>query len=120
MKKLWPGLTSSLMLAASLHAEVKLPAVFGDHMVLQQQQSNPVWGWDAPGTKMTVSFAGQNYSATAGKDGKWTVKLAPLPANATPQTLTVAGSTTREIQDVLVGEVWLCSGQSNHQRIGKD
>ncbi len=113
MKKLWLGLTCSLVLVSNLQAELKLPAVFGDHMVLQQQQANSVWGWDAPGTKVTVSFAGQKYSATAAADGKWTVKLAPLPANATPQSLTVVGTTKREIQDVLVGEVWLCSGQSN-------
>ena len=113
MKKFWLGLASSLVLICSSQAELKLPAIFGDHMVLQQQQANPVWGWDAPGTKVTVSFAGQNYSTTAGSDGKWTVKLAPLPANAAPQTLTVVGTTRREIPDVLVGEVWLCSGQSN-------
>ncbi len=113
MKKLFLCFASSLGLASSVQAELKLPAVFGDHMVLQQQQANPVWGWDTPGTKITVRFAGQNYSTTAAADGKWTMKLAPLPANATPQTLTVVGSTTREIQDVLIGEVWLCSGQSN-------
>jgi len=113
LKKLGLGFASGLVLVSTLQAELKLPAVFGDHLVLQQQQSNPVWGWDAPGTKITVSFAGQNYSTTAGTDGKWVVKLAPLPANATPQILTVAGTTTREIKDVLIGEVWLCSGQSN-------
>ena len=113
MKKLWLCLMFSLVLVSSSRAELKLPAIFGDHMVLQQQNPNPVWGWDTPGTRITVSFAGQNYSAIAGADGKWSVKLAPLPANATPRVLTVAGSTTREIQDVLIGEVWLCSGQSN-------
>lgn len=96
-----------------LRAELRLPAIISDHMVLQQKQSNPIWGWDTPGTKITVSFAGQTYSTTAGNDGKWTVKLAPLPANAAPQTLTVVGSTKREIKDVLIGEVWMCSGQSN-------
>ena len=106
-------LTFSLLSALSSLAELKLPGIFGDHMVLQQKQSNPVWGWDTPGTEITVSFAGQTLSTKAGSDGKWTVKLAPLPANATPQTLTVAGSTRCEIHDVLIGEVWLCSGQSN-------
>ena len=102
-----------LTLATSLRAELKLPGVIGDHMVLQQQQANPIWGWDTPGTKVAVSFAGQTYTATADDDGRWTLKLAPMPANATPQTLVVVGSIKREIQDVLVGEVWLCSGQSN-------
>jgi len=113
MNKLCLFLAASLMLVAPLRAELKLPAIFGDHMVLQQQQANPVWGWDTPGTKVTVSFAGQTQSTTTGENGKWSVKLAPLPANAAPQTLTVVGSTKREIQDVLIGEVWLCSGQSN-------
>jgi sialate O-acetylesterase len=82
-------------------------------MVLQQQQTNPIWGWDAPGTKVTVTFAGQTKSAQAGGDGRWTVKLDPVPANAQPQKLTIAGTQTRDLQDVLVGEVWMCSGQSN-------
>lgn len=94
-------------------AELKIPAIIGDHMVLQQKQANPIWGWDTPGTTVTVSFAGQKVSSKAGDDGKWRVKLSPMPANASPQTLTVTGSSTREIRDVLVGEVWVCSGQSN-------
>ncbi len=106
----------SLALAPALRAELKLPAVIGDHMVLQQKLANPIWGWDAPGTQVTVAFAGQSHTATAGGDGKWLVKLAPVPANKTPQTLTItAGATRREITDVLVGEVWMCSGQSNMQ-----
>jgi len=113
MKKLLSLLAISLVIPLALRAELKLPAIIGDHMVLQQNQANPIWGWDTPGTNVTVSFAGQSYSATAGADGRWTVKLAPLPANATPQTLTVMGSTQRELQDVLIGEVWMCSGQSN-------
>jgi len=102
-------------LALQARAELKLPAIFGDHMVLQQKQANPVWGWDTPGTEVTVQFAGQTQSAKAGADGKWTVKLAPLPANAKPATLTIRGTSQRELKDVLVGEVWVCSGQSNMQ-----
>jgi len=111
MKRL--TLLLSLALAPGLRAELKLPAIIGDHMVLQQKQANPIWGWDAPGTKVTVNFAGQSKPAEAGGDGRWTVKLDPVPANATPQTISIAGSSKREIQDVLVGEVWMCSGQSN-------
>ena len=96
-----------------VRAELKLPAIFGDHMVLQQKQTNPVWGWDTPGTRVTVTFAGQNKSGTAGSDGRWEVKLDPVNANATPQVIAIAGSTQRDIKDVLVGEVWMCSGQSN-------
>jgi len=113
MKKLVLLLAFTIALTTGLRAELKLPAIIGDHMVLQQKQANPIWGWDTPGTQITVTFAGQSYSTAAGLDGKWTVKLAPLPANATPQTLAVVGSTQREIQDVLIGEVWMCSGQSN-------
>lgn len=115
MQRLSLGLLLALnfLLAPALRAELKVPAIIGDHMVLQQNQPNPISGWDTPGTKITVSFAGQQYSTTAGSDGKWAVKLAPAPANATPQTLTIKGTTTQKIQDVLIGEVWMCSGQSN-------
>src|SRR5687767_4205780 len=101
-----------LAFGSLLRAELKLPAIIGDHMVLQQKQANPIWGWDTPGTKITVTFAGQTQTATAGADGKWTVKLAAVPANATPQTIAITGTSKREIKDVLVGEVWMCSGQS--------
>jgi sialate O-acetylesterase len=113
MKTTFQLITFSCALAAAAQAELKLPAIIGDHMVLQQKQANPIWGWDTPGTTITVTFAGQTYPATAAADGKWSVKLAAMPANASPQTLTVAGSSKREISDVLVGEVWMCSGQSN-------
>ena len=113
MKKLLGLFAFSLALAPALRAELKLPAIIGDRMVLQQKQANAIWGWDTPGMKITVAFAGQNYSAAAGNDGRWLVKLAPLPANAAPQTLTIIGSVKRELSDVLIGEVWLCSGQSN-------
>jgi len=102
-----------LALGPLAEAELRLPSVIADHMVLQQKQSNPIWGWDNPGTKITLSFAGKTYTATADSDGKWTVSLDPQDANATPQTISVEGSSRRDIQDVLVGEVWLCSGQSN-------
>ena len=115
MKKLGLLLSCALALASVLRAELKLPAIIGDHMVLQQKQANPIWGWDTPGTRVTVKFSGQAYTATAGSDGRWTVKLAAAPANATPQILSIAGTTQRNITDVLIGEVWMCSGQSNMQ-----
>jgi len=103
----------TLALAPVLRAELKLPAIFSDHMVLQQNQTNPVWGWDTPGTKVTVTFAGQTRTDEADEKGAWRVKLDPVPANALPQKIAIAGSQKREINDVLVGEVWMCSGQSN-------
>ena len=82
----------SLLLAPALQAELKLSAIISDHMVLQQNLANPIWGWDTPGTQVTVAFAGQQKTAQAGSDGKWTVKLDPVPANAQPQVLTISGT----------------------------
>lgn len=105
--------TSALLsLAATARADVKLPAIFGNHMVLQRDAAVPVWGTAAPGEEVTVAIAGQTASAKAGADGKWSVKLTKLAADG-PQTLTVKGKNTVTFSDVLVGEVWLGSGQSN-------
>ena len=115
MKTLFPliALASALPLV-SLHAEIKLPAIIGDHMVLQQKQADPLWGWDAPGTTVTVAFAGQTKSVQTDAEGKWLVKLDPVPANDQPQSIAISDGTQMvEIKDVLVGEVWMCSGQSN-------
>src|SRR5271166_5633601 len=109
MRKTLFFLALNLTASIALRADVKLPAIISDHMVLQQKQTNPIWGWDTPGTKVTVTFADQTKSAEAGADGKWTVKLDPVSANAQPQTITIEGTNKKEIQDVLVGEVWMCS-----------
>jgi sialate O-acetylesterase len=101
-----------LLVQSSALADVKLPALFADHMVLQRDMKVPVWGWAEAGEKVTVSFGDQTKTATADKDGKWTVRLDELKAGG-PYTLTVKGANTLEVKDVLVGEVWLCSGQSN-------
>ena len=77
----------SILVDLNLQAEVKLPSIFGSHMVLQRDHANPVWGWAAPGEKITVSIAGQSHSATTDKDGAWRVKLQPLKVNAKGQTL---------------------------------
>lgn len=114
MKRYLPiFLTLSFLIPNLLRAELKLPAIIADHMVLQQKQENPIWGWDAPGTEITVTFGDQVKKAKAGDDGKWTVTLDPVDASADPATLKVDGSSSRVIKDVLVGEVWMCSGQSN-------
>lgn len=96
--------------------ELKLAAVFSDHMVLQRDKPVPVWGWADQGEKITVEFGGQKQSAVADGDGKWQVKLDPLEASAESQTLKVLSDhpdRKAEVSDVLVGEVWLGSGQSN-------
>lgn len=102
----------TLLLAVTARADVKLPAIFGDHMVLQRDTAVPVWGTAAPGEEITVSIAGQTATTKAAADGKWSVKLAKL-STAGPNTLTVKGANTLTYSDVLVGEVWLGSGQSN-------
>ncbi|MCB1227017.1 MAG: hypothetical protein KDK99_14465 [Verrucomicrobiales bacterium] len=95
-----------------LRADVTLPAIFSDHMVLQQGTEAAIWGWAEPGEKITLTVAGQTREATAGKDGSWSARLPKLPPGPVG-TLTVAGATTHTIEDVLAGEVWLGSGQSN-------
>jgi sialate O-acetylesterase len=104
-----------LLLAAALsaRADVRLAALFKNHAVLQRDKPLPVWGWAEPGEKVTVQFGGQSAEATANMDGKWAVKLAPMKANSTAQELVVTGKNTLRLRDVLVGDVWLCSGQSN-------
>ena len=113
MKRTSSILALALALPFAARAELKLPSVISDHMVLQQKQTNPIWGWDTPGTKVSVTFAGKTYTGDADKDGKWTVKLDPQAANAKPQAMTIKGTDTKQLEDILIGEVWMCSGQSN-------
>jgi sialate O-acetylesterase len=96
-----------------LQAEVRLPDVIGSHMVLQRELAVPIWGTAAPGEEVTVEFAGQTKSVKAGADNKWQVKLDPMPASAESRTMTIRGKNALTLTDVLVGEVWLGSGQSN-------
>ena len=91
-----------------------LHPLFTDNMVLQRGVSAPVWGWAEPGAKVSVSVAGKSAMAVTGADGKWMAKLPPLPVGG-PYTLTVTGPQTVTLQNVLVGDVWICSGQSNMQ-----
>lgn len=105
----------ALCAAAEVRAEVWLPDVLSDSMVLQRGVRVPVWGTAAPGEAVAVSFAGQTKKTTAGTDGRWRVWLDPLRADATPAVLTITGKNRVEVKDVLVGEVWLVSGQSNMQ-----
>jgi sialate O-acetylesterase len=102
------GMGSSL----AAQATVRLPALVGDHMVVQRNVPVPVWGWAAPGEPVTVTFRGKSYPATPAASGKWQVALPATPAGG-PYTLTIKGQNTLTVQDVLVGDVWLASGQSN-------
>ena len=101
-----------LALPVLLQAELLVPNQFTNHMVLQRNQENRVWGWDTPGTEVKVTFNGAELTGTADDQGRWEVKLPSREAGG-PHQLTIAGTSTKEIQDVLVGEVWVCSGQSN-------
>jgi len=109
-------LTALLILAgaASLAADVKPSALFTDHAVLQSGMAVPVWGTASPGERVTVTLNGEKQSATASADGKWMVRLKSLKPGG-PFRMTIAGNNTITIDDVLVGEVWLGSGQSNMQ-----
>ena len=93
---------------------MKVPALFGSHMVLQRDQKDRVWGWAEPGEDVTVKIGGQSHATKAGADGAWQVMLDPMPAGG-PHTLSIQGKNTLTFDDVLVGEVWICSGQSNMQ-----
>ena len=108
------GVIAALLVVSGLCAEVKLDDCFGDNMVLQRELPARIRGTAAPGEEVTVKFAGQTVTATADAKGDWLATLQPLKANKNPETLTVSGKdNTVTIDNVLVGEVWLCSGQSN-------
>src|SRR5580698_2802572 len=110
----WVPLGLLALLPAGARADVKVPAIFGSHMVLQRDQKDRVWGWADPGEEVTVKLAGQEKTAKAGPDGSWQVVLDPMAAGG-PHILTIQGKNTIRLVDVLVGEVWICSGQSNMQ-----
>jgi sialate O-acetylesterase len=93
-------------------AQIKLPAIFSDNMVLQRNAKIPIWGMAKPGQQITVKIHQQSKMATTDRDGRWRVDLAAMPAGG-PYELTVSGSETITFKNVMIGEVWLCSGQSN-------
>jgi sialate O-acetylesterase len=99
--------------AMALRADVTLPPLFADHVVLQRDQPVRIWGWAAAGEAVTVTFAGSSAHASADASGRWLVTLPPQKVSATGRDLEIRGRTTHVLHDVLVGDVWLCSGQSN-------
>ena len=117
MQQLTAHLTRFLCLLGiciSAQAEVSLPNIFGDHMVFQREQANPVWGKATPGEKVSVSIGEQFHTTTTSIDGSWRVTLEPLEVGG-PYELEIQGNNTLIFSDILVGEVWVCSGQSNMQ-----
>jgi sialate O-acetylesterase len=114
-----PGLAAAVLtLVVGPHpcarGDVKVPAIFGPHMVLERDQKDRVWGWAEPGEEVTVKIAGQSHTTKTGADGSWQVVLDPMPAGG-PHALSIQGKNALKFDDVLVGEVWICSGQSNMQ-----
>lgn len=113
MTRFFLSLWAVFGLAAFASAEVTLPNIIGSDMVLQQGKATNLWGWAEAGEDVTVSFGEASVSAKADGDGKWSLQLPAQEANAEPQTLTIKGSNEIELTNILVGEVWICSGQSN-------
>ncbi len=113
--KIVSALAIGILFSAFAGAAIRLPAVFGDHMVIQRDKPVIIWGWAVPQEAVTARLAGQEARSTAGADGRWQIVLPAVIAGAGPLELTVAGSKSAPVvlKDILAGEVWLCSGQSN-------
>jgi sialate O-acetylesterase len=103
----------SLFPQPAAQADVKLPSVLNSHMVLQRDMPIPVWGWADAGEKVTVSIGDEKATATADAQGRWNVSLPAMKADGKTYSLTVSGNNTLTLEDILVGEVWVGSGQSN-------
>jgi len=101
------------LFCTGVHAEVSLPAIFGDHMVLQQGTTIPVWGFAAPGERVSVSYAGRMGETVATSSGRWRVMLRPLKYSKTSESMVINGSNRIEFHDVIVGDVWICAGGGN-------
>jgi sialate O-acetylesterase len=116
MKHIFILVTAMMISQPTFGAEssIRLAGLFSNHMVMQRDRVVPVWGWAKPGGKVTLEFASQQKTVTADSEGRWTVNLDPIAVNATPQTMEISSEMeTLAIKDILIGDVWLCSGQSN-------
>ena len=96
-----------------IFGQIKLARLFSDHVVLQRQKPIPVWGWANPNESVSVALYNQNKTVQADANGKWTVEFAPMEAGGPFELKVAAKSGNLTLKDVLIGEVWLCSGQSN-------
>jgi len=109
------------VLSPAAFGDVRLPKIFTDHLVIQQELPVAVWGFADKGEKVSVALAGKSAETTADKSGKWRVDLPAMKADGKTHTLKVKGNNTLELEDVVIGEVWLASGQSNMNRpVGRD
>jgi sialate O-acetylesterase len=109
-----PSIVFLIVLSSAFYAksDVKVPKLIGDGMVLQCDKPLKIWGWASPGEKVTVTFIKKNYNTVTGTDGTWQVMLKPITAGG-PYNMTITGNNKIEIADILLGDVWFCSGQSN-------
>ena len=105
--------TLTIALAQSTQADVRIPGFYSDHMVMQRDRELRIRGWAEMGETVTVSLGDSSATTTAEANGRWEVTLPPMQASSTGKTLRISGKTVIELNDVLIGEVWLCSGQSN-------
>jgi len=112
MKRIFLLALVILTSASTCYANIKLPKLISDGLVLQRNTKIPLWGWASPGERVTISFKGKNYRTNADKDGKWNITLPKMSAGG-PYTMTFNGDNTVEVKDILIGDVWLCTGQSN-------
>jgi sialate O-acetylesterase len=109
------ALAACLGASGSLDADVRLPAIFSDHAVIQKSAATAVWGWSAPGEKVKVTLGSVTAETVADVQGRWKATLDLTSAGPGPLTLQVEGKNKLTVADVLVGDVWLSSGQSNMQ-----
>jgi sialate O-acetylesterase len=112
MKRCVPLILFNVLLLSTTFAQVRLPKIIRDSMILQRDAKVKIWGWASNNEKVTVSFAGKKYKTTTGADGEWTVTMSPLKAGG-PYTMNIDASNHITLKDVLMGDVWLCAGQSN-------
>lgn len=106
------ALFTAILISIAAHAEVSLPVIISDGMVLQRNQKIKIWGWASPAEHVKVEFRNRKFETIASADGKWLVTLPAIGAGG-PYSMTIDGSNHIELKDILVGDVWLCSGQSN-------
>ena len=106
------ALSTSLAIAATLSADVTLPSIVSDGMILQRETPLKIWGWADPGEQVSLSFRGETYSTNADSQGDWQLRMPPLQVGG-PETLEIHATNHITLNDILVGDVWLCSGQSN-------
>jgi len=102
-----------VLINITVFSQVRLAKIFGDHMVLQRQKPIPIWGWADKGENIKLIFNKQSFNIKAGSDGKWMIKIPAMQAGG-PYLMEIKGKKNSfEVKDILVGEVWICSGQSN-------